>query len=68
VIDERELLAATLRRAVLDSGDVEAMWLLAETDTGASDVELAEQLTATLPRSDPRHATMRARTERLAHG
>jgi len=65
VIEERELLAATLRRAVLDQDDVEAMWLLAETDTGADDVELAERLTSRLPWSDPRHATMTARAERL---
>jgi hypothetical protein len=65
VIEERELLAATLRRAVLDQDDVEAMWLLAETDTGADDVELAERLTSRLPRSDPRHATITARAEQL---
>ena len=65
VIEERELLAATLRRAVLDQDDAEAMWLLAETDTGADDVELAEWLTSRLPWSDPRHATITARAERL---
>jgi hypothetical protein len=65
VIEERELLAATLRRAVLDQDDVEAMWLLAETDTGADDVELVERLTSRLPRSDPRHATITARAEQL---
>lgn len=66
VIEERELLAATLRRAVLDQGDVEAMWLLAETPSGADDVELAERLTHALPPSDPRHAAMSARSERLS--
>jgi hypothetical protein len=66
VIEERELLAATLRRAVLDQGDVEAMWLLAETASGADDVELAERLSHALPPSDPRHATMAARAEHLA--
>ena len=65
IIEERELLAATLRRAVLDADDVEAMWLLAETQPGADDVELAERLAAVLPPSDPRHATMTARAERL---
>jgi hypothetical protein len=65
VTEERELLAATLRRAILDAGDVEAMWLLAETATGADDLELAERLTRALPPSDPRHATMAARTELL---
>lgn len=67
VIEERETLAATLRRAVLDSGDVEAMWLLAETVTGAHDVELAERLAAELPTSDPRHAAMTTRADRLTH-
>jgi GAF domain-containing protein len=66
VIEERELLAATLRRAVLDQGDVEAMWLLAETASGADDVELAERLSHALPPSDPRHAAMAARAEHLA--
>jgi len=66
VTEERELLAATLRRAILDAGDVEAMWLLAETPTGADDLELAERLTRALPPSDPRHASMAARTEFLA--
>ncbi|WP_037080700.1 GAF domain-containing protein [Pseudonocardia spinosispora] len=65
VTEERELLAATIRRAVLDSGDAEAMWLVAETDTGADDLELAERLAASLPLSDPRHATITARADRL---
>jgi len=65
VIEERQLLAGTLRRAVLDSEDAEAMWALAEVDSGADDVELAERLAATLPTTDPRHATMVARAERL---
>jgi hypothetical protein len=68
IIEERELLAATLRRAILDADDVEAMWLLAETPAGADDVELAERLAAALPWSDPRHATMTARAERLGRG
>jgi hypothetical protein len=66
ITEERELLAATLRRAVLDAGDVESMWLLAETDAGGDDLELAERLTRALAPSDPRHATMVARSERLA--
>jgi len=66
VTEERELLAATLRRAILDASDVEAMWLLAETPTGAGDLELAERLARALPPSDPRHATMAARTELLS--
>jgi DNA-binding winged helix-turn-helix (wHTH) protein len=65
VLEERELLAATLRQAVLDTGDVEAMWLLAETTTGRDDIELAERLAAALPSADPRHATMTARATHL---
>jgi hypothetical protein len=42
------------------------MWLLAETPSGADDVELAERLTHALPPSDPRHAAMSARSERLS--
>jgi hypothetical protein len=65
VVEERETLGATLRRAVLDSGDVEAMWLLAETVTGEHDVELTERLAAALSPADPRHAAMVTRAERL---
>ena len=65
VIEERETLAATLRRAALDADDVEAMWLLAETPTAEHDLELAERLATTLPPSDPRHAAMLTRAERL---
>ncbi|MBB6377309.1 hypothetical protein BKA01_004567 [Pseudonocardia eucalypti] len=66
VVEERELLAATVRRAVLDAGDVEAMWLLAETRAGADDLELAERLAHALPIADPRHAGMAARAAHLA--
>jgi hypothetical protein len=69
VTEERELLGATLRRAVLDADDAEAMWLLAETDSGAHDMELTERLAQELAPSDPRHAAITARAERLtAHG
>jgi hypothetical protein len=66
VIEERELLLATLRRAVLDTGDAEAMWLLAETDTGTLDAELAQRLANALARTDPRHAAITARADHLA--
>ncbi len=65
VLEERELLAATVRRAVLDSGDPEAMWLLVESGAASDDLELAERLVDALAPSDPRHATMSARVERL---
>ena len=63
VREERELLAATLRRAALDTGDTDAMWALAETPGGADDVELTERLVRALPDRDPRHAAL---TSRLA--
>jgi hypothetical protein len=66
VVDERETLSALLRRCVLDSGDVEAMWLLAESTLGEHDGELAERLADELPLSDPRRADMLTRAERLA--
>jgi hypothetical protein len=68
VVEERETLYATLRRAILHSADVEAMWLLAESAPGHDDVELAERLTAELSPADPRHATMATRAERLTAG
>jgi hypothetical protein len=66
VTEERQLLLATLRRSVLDGADAEAMWLLAETDAGATDAELAATLAAVLPPSDPRRAPMAARAAHLA--
>ncbi|WP_211177425.1 GAF domain-containing protein [Pseudonocardia acidicola] len=62
VRDEREHLAAAVRRAVLGQGDVAAMWALAGTPGGADDQELVERLLRLLPRTDPRHAVLTART------
>ena len=61
VREERELLAATLRRAVLASNDVDAMWALSETPDGPDDVELTEHLLQILPGRDPRHPVLTAR-------
>lgn len=63
VREERELLAAALRRAVLGGGDVDAMWALAETPDGADDMELVERLLHALPERDPRHAVLSARLQ-----
>ncbi len=72
VVELRESLFSTLRRAVLDRDDTEAMWLLADSgpdsagadSAGADDVELAERLAVALPASDPRHAVVAARLSR----
>ena len=61
VREERELLAATLRRAVLASNNVDAMWALSETPDGPDDVELTEHLLQILPGRDPRHPVLTAR-------
>ncbi len=61
VREERELLAAALRRAVLDSRDVDAMWALAATPDGEDDTELAHRLLRALPPRDPRRPTLTAR-------
>jgi hypothetical protein len=61
VREERDLLGAALRRAVLDGGDVDAMWAFAETPGGADDEELSEKLLHALPDRDPRHAVLSAR-------
>ena len=61
VRQERELLAAALRRAVLDSRDVDAMWALAGTVGGADDPELSRRLLRALPARDPRRPVLTAR-------
>jgi len=61
VREERELLAAALRRAVLDSRDVDAMWALAETPDGAHDPELSQRLLRALPNRDPRRPVLTSR-------
>lgn len=54
VREERDVLAAAVRRAVLGSSDAEAMWTLAERCDGSTDAELVEQLRAALAEHDPR--------------
>lgn len=66
--EEREHLQATLRHAVLDRGDIEAQWTLAESPQGLDDVELTERLLRALPDGDPRWAILVARRERLDRG
>jgi hypothetical protein len=63
---ERDELDATLRRAVLDSGDAELVWRFAQTPTGAEDLEVFERLADELPSADHRRASVAARLDRLA--
>lgn len=63
---ERDELDATLRRAVLDSGDADLLWRFAQTPTGAEDLEIFETLLAVLPPADHRLPAAAARLHRLA--
>lgn len=62
---ERDELDATLRRAVLDTGDPELLWRFAQTPTGAEDLEVFEALDTALRPDDPRRAAAAARLTRL---
>ncbi|MEV0677999.1 GAF domain-containing protein [Actinosynnema sp. NPDC050436] len=61
VREERADLAASVRRGVLDHGDVEVLWAFAGA---VEDAEVLERLARTLPRSDPRRSSVEARLER----
>ncbi len=63
---ERDELDATLRRAVLDSGEPDLVWRFAQTTTGAEDLEVFERLERDLPPADHRRAAVTARRDRLA--
>jgi hypothetical protein len=63
---ERDELDATLRRAVLDSGDTDLIWRFAQTATGAEDLEVFEALERALPSTDHRRPAVTARLDRLA--
>ncbi|MPY78323.1 MAG: GAF domain-containing protein [Actinophytocola sp.] len=65
VRDERESLIALVRRAVLDSGDADALWRFWETSCGADDVEVVERLCRVLPEPDPRWRIVAAHHARL---
>ena len=62
---ESEDLVAVLRRAVIDRGDAEALWALAESTCGRDDLELHELLCGALAEGDPRLAIAFARRHRL---
>ncbi len=61
VWEEREMLAAAMRRVAIDSGDVDAMRMLAETADGVCDYELTERLIQALPVRDPWRAILSVR-------
>lgn len=61
---EREELFASLRNAVLDQGDVEALWSLFCAEP-TDDLEVLGQLAHRLPRHDPRRHTVTARMQRV---
>ncbi len=62
---ERGELDATVRRAVLDTGDAELLWRFGQTSTGAEDLEIFETLLAALPALDRRMPAVAARVHRL---
>lgn len=62
--DERDELFASLRGAVLDRGDVEALWGLF-CHQPADDLEVLGQLAHRLPRHDPRRHVVTARMQRV---
>jgi hypothetical protein len=59
VRDERFWLGASIRRAVTDSADPEALWAFAQTSEGVDDKEVAALLSHHLPKGDPRHCVLR---------
>ncbi|MFI9006619.1 GAF domain-containing protein [Actinosynnema sp. NPDC053489] len=61
VREEREDVAAALRRGVLDRGEVEALWAFGLV---AEDVTVLERLVEVLPRTDPRRAVAATRLRR----
>jgi hypothetical protein len=62
---ERDELDATLRDAILESGDSELLWRFAQTSTGAEDLAVFEALEADLPAADHRRSAVAARLHRL---
>jgi len=51
---ERDELVAALRHAVLDRGDVEALWEYSQREPGRDDLAVFERLAVELPVQDPR--------------
>ncbi len=68
VRDLREELAAGLRRAVLDSGDVDWLHRLATSGVGVEDLTVHEELLARLPAGDARRGPVVVHRDRLLAG
>jgi hypothetical protein len=62
---ERDELVAALRQAVLDRGDVEALWEYSQREPGRDDLAVFERLTVELPAQDPRQPVAEARLAAL---
>ena len=62
---ERDELVAALRHAVLDRGDVEALWEYSQREPGRDDLAVFERLAAELPVQDPRQPVAAARRAAL---
>lgn len=65
VLAERDDLATSVRKAVLQRGDGNALWAFTQTDSGEHDVEALEQLVKLLAPDDVRLALATARLRRL---
>jgi hypothetical protein len=65
IVEMREDLRAELRRALLQTTQVDLLFSYAQTPEGWDDVELWERCLALLPRTSPRRTTVAARLQRL---
>lgn len=62
---ERDELHSAVRRAALDHGGGNEMWLLAETDLGRLDLELLDAAHQALDEDDPRRTMVAARANHI---
>jgi hypothetical protein len=62
---ERDQLAASLRRAVLEHRDLDALWTYGQREPGCDDLEVFEHLVRDLPSHDPRRPVAEARLQWL---
>jgi hypothetical protein len=67
VVEVRESLEQSLRRAVLRSGEADLMTIWTRSRWGADDLEMWEVQRATLPRTSPLVAVAEAQVDRLQH-
>jgi hypothetical protein len=62
---ERDQFVASLRRAVLEHRDPDALWTYGQCEPGRDDLEVFEHLARELPAHDPRHPVAQARLQWL---